>query len=248
MSELKSYAVWDAPTRWFHWINALSVIGLAGIGLVILNDAALGITNPGKVVLKTLHVWLGYAFAVNLVFRLFWAWVGNSYARWPQLLPCGSGYFGRLGRYASSVVSGRPEHYLGHNPMGRIAVTLMFILLLIQAVTGLLLAGTDLFYPPLGHWLAQRVAAPGVDPATLVPYAPDLYDSSAYAQMRAMRKPYALVHLYGFYVLGGTALLHIAAVVLTELREGGTLISAMFTGRKILPGEPVDPPFDRSAR
>jgi cytochrome b len=34
--------------------------------------------------------------------------------------------------------------------------------------------------------------------------------------------------------------IHIAAVVVTEIREGGTLISAMFTGKKILTEEPED--------
>jgi Ni,Fe-hydrogenase I cytochrome b subunit len=37
MSELKSYAVWDASTRWFHWINALCVTALAAVGFLILN-------------------------------------------------------------------------------------------------------------------------------------------------------------------------------------------------------------------
>jgi len=32
------------PTRWFHWINALSLIALSGVGLVILNAVALGIS------------------------------------------------------------------------------------------------------------------------------------------------------------------------------------------------------------
>ena len=36
MSELKTYAVWDAGTRWFHWLNVLCVIGLMAVGLVIL--------------------------------------------------------------------------------------------------------------------------------------------------------------------------------------------------------------------
>ncbi len=42
-----------------------------------------------------------------------------------------------------------------------------------------------------------------------------------------------------------TAILHIAAVVVTELREGGSLISAMFTGRKLIAGTPVDLPDHR---
>jgi len=92
MSELKSYVVWDAPTRWFHWINFVSVLGLAGVGLVILNDGALGVSNGGKVILKTLHVWIGYVFVVNLLFRFAWAFLGNRYARWGQMFPGGAGY------------------------------------------------------------------------------------------------------------------------------------------------------------
>ncbi|MBK6351544.1 MAG: hypothetical protein IPF50_17975 [Proteobacteria bacterium] len=47
MPELKSYAVWDVSTRWFHWINALCVIALTALGLVILTAGGLGVTNAG---------------------------------------------------------------------------------------------------------------------------------------------------------------------------------------------------------
>ena len=36
-----AYNVWDAPTRWFHWINALAVFGLIMVGIILLNDDAL---------------------------------------------------------------------------------------------------------------------------------------------------------------------------------------------------------------
>ncbi|MGB5097848.1 MAG: hypothetical protein WBN82_08080 [Porticoccaceae bacterium] len=109
-----------------------------------------------------------------------------------------------------------------------------------------MLAGTDNIYcPPLGPWVTRLIAAPGVDPSTLVPYAPELYDKAAFDSMRAMRAPFATVHLYGFYLLILTAILHIAAVVVTELREGGSLVSAMFTGRKLIAGTPVDLPDQR---
>jgi cytochrome b561 len=104
----------------------------------------------------------------------------------------------------------------------------------------LILAGTDLFYPPVGYWIAQWVAAPGVEPATLVPYSPELYDSAAYESMRAFRKPFASVHVYSFYALVVVVVVHVAAVVITEVKEGGSIISAMFTGRKIISGSPQD--------
>jgi Ni/Fe-hydrogenase 1 B-type cytochrome subunit len=116
----------------------------------------------------------------------------------------------------------------------------MLLLLTTQAVTGLVLAGTDLFYPPLGGWIAAWVAAPDIDPATLVPYAPQMYDEAAWEAMRAFREPFITVHYYGFYTLLALVVLHISAVVVTELREGGGLVSAMITGRKVMDQPPAD--------
>ena len=236
----RAHLVWDGPTRWFHWINFLAVIGLMGVGLVILNGKALGISNEGKVLLKTLHVWVGYALVLNLTWRLVWAFIGNRYARWSAFLPLGPGYFSAIRAYVSSFFTGHRRMYLGHNPLGRIAVTVLLLLLLSQAVTGLVLAGTDLFYPPFGHWIAQWIAAPGVDPSALVPYAKEMMDESAYETMRAFREPFVTLHELGFYGLLVIVVLHIAGVVTAELREGGSLVSAMFTGKKILTGPPED--------
>lgn len=240
MSELKSYHVWDAPTRWFHWISVLCIIALMMVGLFILNIDTLGIPKTGKIILKTVHVWIGYVFVLNFLWRIVWAFIGNRFARWPAILPCGKEYFRALRSYLSALKNSRPERYLGHNPVGRLNITLLFLLIAIQAVTGLVLAGTDLFYPPIGHWIAQWVAAPDIAPATLLPYANEMYDKAAYEQMRAFRKPIATVHLYSFYVLSVFVVLHVAAVIATEIKEGGNIISAMFTGRKIIGGRPVD--------
>jgi Ni/Fe-hydrogenase 1 B-type cytochrome subunit len=242
MTELRSYPVWDAPTRWFHWINALCIVVLTALGLAILYSKALGIGNDGKVLLKSLHVWTGYLFAANLLWRIVWAFFGNRYARWRAFLPGGAGYWASVRSYVAAFLAGHPEQYAGHNPLARLGVASLLLLIVIQAINGMVLAGTDIFYPPFGHWIAQWVAAPGVDPATLVPYAPELVDAAAWERMRAFRKPFALVHLYGFYLLLAMVVAHVAAVVVTEVREGGSIVSAMFTGRKVLSGKPVDSP------
>jgi cytochrome b len=240
MAELKSYSVWDAGVRWFHWINVLCVLGLIAVGM--LNDKALGVSDDGKILLKTVHVWIGYVFALNLLWRLVWAFIGGPHARWRTILPGGRGYISELGRYIAAARTGRPWQYLAHNPLGRISVTVLLLLLLVMAVTGLMLAGTDLFLPPIGRWIAGWVAAPGVDPATLVPYAPEMYDKTAYAAMRDFRAPIVSIHYYGFYTLLAVVVVHILAVVVTELRAGGTLVSAMFSGKKILSEPPADQP------
>lgn len=66
MSSPVAYKVWDRTTRWFHWINVLGVLGLAVLGLAILNEKIFGASAEGKVVLKTLHTYVGYVFAANL--------------------------------------------------------------------------------------------------------------------------------------------------------------------------------------
>lgn len=240
MADIKPYTVWDAGTRWFHWINAVCVIALMVIGFAILKSSSLELSNAAKITLKTIHAWIGYVFALNLIWRFVWAFFGNRYARWHAILPGGKGYLKAFRRYVGAFFSGHPEQYAGHNPVGRLGVAVLLLLLTVQAVTGLVLAGTDLFLPPIGHWIAQWVAAPGVAPESLVPYAPAMYDEAAYQSMRAFRKAFAVTHLYSFYLLVAVVVVHVAAVVVTEIREGGSITSAMITGRKILGGRPVD--------
>lgn len=240
MPDFKEYVAWDVPTRLFHWINALAVFGLLVTGLDILLDTLFHHSQSGKVALKGVHVLFGYLMAANLLWRFIWAFFGNRYARWRAIVPGGSGYLTALRAYAASFVAGEPQQYVGHNPLARIAVSLLFALLLMQATTGLVLAGTDLYWPPFGHWFAAWVAAPGVDPAVVAPGATDLIDKPAYDAMRAFRRPFVIVHEFGFYALAAVITMHIIAVVVTEVHEGGSIVSAMFTGRKILSRRPPD--------
>jgi cytochrome b len=242
MTEYKEYVAWDVATRCFHWINVLAVIGLIATGVDLLFDVVFHHSAPGKVTLKDVHVSFGYVMAVNLLWRFVWAFFGNRYARWRAIVPGGPGYLAALRAYSASFLTGEPQQYVGHNPLARIAVALLFLLLLNQVVTGLVLAGTDLYWPPFGHWFAAWVAAPGVDPTLVVPGATELIDKASYDAMRAFRSPFVAVHEFGFYALAVVIVLHIIAVVVTEVHEGGSITSAMFTGRKILSRRPPDAP------
>ena len=233
---LTEHKVWDRTTRIFHWINLLAMLVLIACGVALLNAKSLGIPNDGKILLKIVHVYAGYVFAVNLAWRLVWAFVGGPYARWRSLLPFGKGYMAAL----KSYVSGEKTSYLGHNPLGRIAVSFLLIALTIQAVTGLVLAGTDIYYPPFGGMILEWIAAPGVDPAAIAPYDRSLVNPENYKDMRAFRSNFLLTHVNNFYVILTLVVLHIAAVVWTDNRHGGGIISAMFTGRKALSEKPED--------
>ena len=64
----------------------------------------------------------------------------------------------------ASFLSGEPQQYVGQ----------LFLLLLVQVATGIVIAGTDLFWPPFGGSFAAWLAAPGVDPSLVVPGATNL--------------------------------------------------------------------------
>jgi cytochrome b len=159
------------------------------------------------------------------------------------VLPIGKGYWRSVSEYVAGAKSGNPPQYLGHNPLARLMVGFLFLFLVIQAATGLVLAGTDLYFPPFGHEIAEWVTGSGEEHdkiKNLKPGSKDDVDSEAYAEMREFRKPFITIHFYLFYVLLLSICLHIAAVVITEVREKNGLVSAMFTGNKIASKKPID--------
>lgn len=238
--ELRRYKAWDLPVRIFHWVNFSAVTGLILFGLLMLFKKELGITSmEAKISLKTIHVLIGYVFVLNLAFRIVWGFIGNRYARWTAILP-GRGYFQSLRDYRASFSAGKPQQFIGHNPPGRLAVCALLLLMLVMAITGLVRAGTDIYYPPFGALVAEYIAAPGTDPASLIPYDPAGTEPSRAERLKAFKEPFGTIHLYTAYILMFLIVVHTFAVVFTEVREGGSIISAMFSGNKVLPGKPED--------
>lgn len=228
------YKVWDLPVRLFHWINFTTVTMLIFFGLIMLFKKDLGIEGvDAKINLKVVHVTIGYVFVTNLAFRILWGFIGNSYARWRGLIPS-RGHMDRMRTYRQSIRQGATLQYAGHNPLGQVSAFVIFLCLLIMAATGLVRAGTDIYYPPFGASFAEYVALPGVDPDSLVPYDTSAVDKERFETLKAFKKPFGTIHIYTSYFLMFMIIVHIMAVVHLEVRQGGGIISAMFTGRKYL--------------
>ncbi|MFQ5588638.1 MAG: cytochrome b/b6 domain-containing protein [Nitrospiria bacterium] len=239
----KRYFVWDRTVRICHWINVICVMALMGVGLVLLNDKALGVSTEGKIALKTIHVYIGYVFVLNLIWRIIWGFIGNAYAKWKAILPFGKQYRTQFKAFVAGEKEKNSPNFLGHNPIARLMVTLLFLLLAVQAATGLVLAGTDLYLPPFGHEIAEWVTNAGEDHskiANLKPYSKENVDPESYKEMRSFRKPYISLHIFVFYTLLGAIVLHVAGVVFSEIRERSGLVSAMFTGTKVFSKKPID--------
>ena len=208
-----------------------------------MNGKDLGVSTDGKILLKTVHVYIGYVFVINLCWRIIWGFIGSHHSRWTTIYAFGKNYRKSLLAYMNGIQMKRHEHYLGHNPLAKLMVALIFLMLLTQAVTGLILAGTDLYKPPFGHVIAEWVIDSGGDQskmAELKPYSKDNVDPESYAQMREFRKPVINIHEFIFYVLITVVFLHIVGVIISEITEKCGLVSSMFSGKKLFYEKPVD--------
>lgn len=110
--------VWDMPVRVFHWSLALS---FAGAWLTAESEYW-----------KLWHVSFGYSMAVLIAFRLVWGLVGTRYARFAQFVRG----LGAVKQYFLSYLRGQPQHYVGHNPAGALAILAIMGTVVITAITG----------------------------------------------------------------------------------------------------------------
>jgi len=228
--------VWSRNIRLFHWINVIAITLLICIGLVILNGKLFGVSSDGKVLLKTIHVIIGYVFATNLLIRLIIGFIGRSYERWSKVLPFNKGFSQELVEFKQH----KKAAYKGHNPAGKLMIFALLSLMFVQLVSGLVIAGTDIYYPPFGKYFVQSIAVDKQTTELIKPYSKVNVDQAAYKEMRALRKPFITAHVYVFYGLLFLIPLHILGVVVAERREKTALVSAMITGYKYLPKDKED--------
>jgi cytochrome b len=117
--------VWDLPTRTFHWLQALSFLGAY-------------LTSDSEKY-RDIHVTLGYILFGLIAFRLVWGFVGTRYAKFSSFLFKPS----QIVKYLLSLVKGNSEHFVGHNPIGSVAIWLLLSLGLTLGVSGVLLMQDD---------------------------------------------------------------------------------------------------------
>jgi len=120
-------AVWDLPTRIFHWSLVLLVIGSFASGKV-----------GGNAMLW--HGTFGLAILGLLSFRLVWGLIGSTYARFFTFIRGP----GSIRAYLRGEWQG-----LGHNPVGALSVLAILSVLLFQACSGLVANDDIAFNGPL---------------------------------------------------------------------------------------------------
>lgn len=216
---IKSVYVYEAPVRLWHWVNALAITVLATTGYLIGQPLP---SVPGEAsanylmgYIRFAHFAAGYVLAVGLLGRVYWAFAGNHHARELFTLPVlRAAYwrevFAMLGWYA--FLRPRPNQYVGHNPVARLAMFFGYLLLtLFMIATGFALYGEG---TQDGSW------------------AHTLFTSWVVPLVGGNSQQVHSLHRLGMWLMVCFVMLHVYAAIREDIMGRQSIVSTMISGHR----------------
>jgi Ni/Fe-hydrogenase 1 B-type cytochrome subunit len=127
--------VFETPVRVWHWIHALSFLTLCVTGYFIGNpmQSAHGEASASFTMgnIRFIHFLAAYVFAIGFVFRMYWAIVGNKFAKEIFFLPIWDRkWWGELLHECKyyALIDSKIVKYPNHNALARTAMFLFNVL------------------------------------------------------------------------------------------------------------------------
>jgi len=137
-SERRMVAIWDLPTRLFHWL----LVGLMAVSYVTVEIGG----NAMQ-----LHAWSGFTILGLVLFRVAWGFAGSTPSRFKTFLVGPR----RVKAYAQTLLRPEGAHHLTHNPLGGWSVAAMLAAVLVQAATGLFASDDIMTQGPLNRLVSS---------------------------------------------------------------------------------------------
>lgn len=212
-----SVTVYELPVRIWHWVNAAAIVVLCVTGYLIgrpwpsVGGEASDHYIMGEI--RYLHFAAAYVFAIGLVGRAYWAFVGNRYSRELFTLPIHRRrYWADLLRVIAwyAFLTPSPGKHVGHNPLARLSMFTGYTLLsLFMLLTGFALysegeqAGSwaDRMFGWVIPWLGQSL------------------------QVHTL-------HRLGMWGLIVFMIVHVYAVIRDDIVSHQSMVSSMVSGRR----------------
>ena len=219
--------IYQVPVRIWHWIHALAISTLAVTGYFIANPlpSMSGEASDHFVMgtFRLVHFTAAYVFAVGLIVRIYWAIVGNHYARELFIVPVWRGEWWRrvwheikFYAFATRKMSKNP----GHNPLAQ------FFMWAINVVLALFMLCT-------GFALYSQGTGAGSWADTMFGWVFVIEPSSQTVRMW---------HLMGMWLMVLFIVIHIYMVIRAEFMSRQNGISVMLDGwRRFKDDGPLDP-------
>ncbi|MES2181897.1 MAG: cytochrome b/b6 domain-containing protein, partial [Pseudomonadota bacterium] len=213
-SSTKIVKVWDPLVRIGHWL-----LIIAFFTAYFTEDDFL-----------TQHVWAGYTVAIVVLSRIIWGMIGTKYARFANFIYTPK----TICSYFKSLITGKPQHYVGHNPAGGVMIIALLLSLCATVYTGLALYAVEKNAGPLASLLAEHNQSTPIATITSTAKVGEYANKQHLANEQSEGFWEGLHEFFANFTLLLVAL-HIGGVLLSSYIDKENLIKAMVTGYKVRP-------------
>lgn len=200
--------VWQMSVRATHWVTAGCIVVLSLTGGYIADPFLI---PPGGSVMGTvrlIHMIAAFTLLLSGVVRIWALIAGNRFARWSAFIPTSRTQFTEMFRQAAfyGFLTRRHPKVLGHNQLAASAYLLLWVLLIVETVTGFALDGLIGAEPGASGfwWLRELVGAQWI----------------------------RVIHHAVMWAILAIALFHVYSCVLIDHIERNGLMSSIFSGFK----------------
>ncbi|MCK6683854.1 MAG: Ni/Fe-hydrogenase, b-type cytochrome subunit [Thermoanaerobaculia bacterium] len=143
-AQIRRVYVWELPVRVYHWVNALCILVLVVTGYLIGRPVAIQTAREASFsywfgTVRFIHFIAAFAFFFNFVFRVYWGFAGNRYARWHQFIPTKKSQWKEIVDVLKvDILQARAEplESIGHNALAGFTYFLSFLAFVFQCITG----------------------------------------------------------------------------------------------------------------
>lgn len=212
---LRVYA-WEFPVRFTHWVNVVSIITLSITGYYIGNPFIHAISSKQYIMgwIRLIHFIAGYVFLMSVIIRVYWAFMGNRYARYKTWFPFTSRRFNDLVDALKFYlfISKKPPYAVGHTALAGFMYFIIFLLFIFQIILGFAMYSVNhsgVIWSLLGGWLTGVI------------------------HLQTIR----LLHHIIMYGILAFAILHIYIGWYADSKERNGLMGSIFSGYKFVTGK-----------
>jgi Ni/Fe-hydrogenase 1 B-type cytochrome subunit len=143
-TSIRRVYVWQTPVRFYHWLNAIVVVALAITGYIIGSPPAIQSGSEASFgywfgTVRFIHFLAAFLFFFNFLFRIYWGFVGNDYAKWDNFIITKNKQWKEIIRVLKIDVfqqKGEPIESIGHNSLAGFTYFISFLAFLFQCMTG----------------------------------------------------------------------------------------------------------------
>lgn len=206
--------VWQYPLRLVHWGIVISIGVLSVTGYYIHDPFIIGqIKWPFLMgTFRFVHEAFGMLFLALWLTRMYLFFQGNRWERWRRYIPLRAEQWKEMLKVAKFYlfILPKPVSRIGHNALAALSYCALYLLVLVQIVTGLVLY----------NWIDHNALV-----GPLVGWLPRLIN------IQNIR----LIHFFLMYVFISFGIFHVHLAMLISREEKHGLMDSIFIGWKSVP-------------